>query len=370
MRIAVIHQGGDITNDYAAYLSSLLDESARQKGYAIYDYWQLKRFRENIKSENALLHIIVPDGKAFTMNRWYKRKLHSLFKKYRIDAALCLYGISANSTVPQFMAFFDKDFLPAEKTAPYWKKYAAKNFEKSVSAAKTILTYSETASKNFTQKINLSKPPNVIPFTADAVFEPMEWHNKIYIKSRYADSKEYFLSVLPDDDEKRFTDLLKAFSKFKKWQQSNMKLLLLPKEEQFANTLYKKLDSYKYREDVTFINDADTKGTADIFAAAYTFIHNGESDADLWHVAAAIKCAVPVIAYTAESLKEYCGEALLPASEKNSESLGEQIIHLYKNEGLRTNMSETAAEQAKKFPADAAEKLWFLVASNLQNSSS
>ena len=59
------------------------------------------------------------------------------------------------------------------------------------------------------------------------------------IKAMQADNNEYFISILKDDNEEDFTLLLRAFSKFKKWQQSSMKLLLLPKYETFDKNIQK-----------------------------------------------------------------------------------------------------------------------------------
>ena len=168
--------------------------------------------------------------------------------------------------------------------------------------------------------------------------------------------------MLADNDENGFTELLKAFSKFKKWQQSSMQLILLPKEESFGNIIYDKLDTYKYRDDVKLVNDANKKETADIIASAYALLHTATADADLLPVAAALQSATPVIGFFTESLQEYCGEAGIIVTETVYEAFGDQLSKLYKDETLHSQMSEAAVKTAAgSQQKEQAERLWQLI---------
>jgi len=363
MRIAVIHHSEDLSNDYSAYISALLDDTAEENGYAVKDYEQLIRFREPLTGENVLLHIVIPASGKFSLNHWYNVKLSRIAKKYSLDKVLCNYGTAINSNISQILLIPDKDLLQVNKDMLLWKQYAAKHLKKNLEKSKMFLTYSTFVKKALEELI----PANaqkifMLPYTVHELFKPMEWHDKLYIKSRFAENKEYFVAVLPDDNEKMFTELLKAFSKFKKWQQSNMLLLLLPKEESFSSGIEDKLNTYKYRNDVKLINDADNKETANIMATAYALLHTPFSDADLWPVSAALQCAAPVIGFYTESMQEYCGEAGMLINEHTHGALGEQLIHLYKNETLRNQMSESAAKQAQFYQQkENAARLWQLL---------
>jgi glycosyltransferase involved in cell wall biosynthesis len=363
MRIAVLHHHEDFSNDYAAYISALLDDTAEENAYSIKDYEQLLRFREPLKGDNVLLHIIIPATKKFALRRWYNTKLPRIVRKYGIEKVLCSYCICTASKAEQILLFPDKELFSPGKKILLWQQYAEKNLQKSFDKAVTILTYSNATENRLQSAFNIQKEKLLLqPFTVDEIFKPMEWHEKLYIKSRFAENKEFFVAVLPDDDQKIFTDLLKAFSKFKKWQQSNMELLLLPKEESFSSAIGKKLDLYKYRDDVKLINDADTKETSNIIATAYAMLHYPLKDSDLWPVAAALQCATPVIGFHHESINEYCGDAALLATEIIFEAFGDQLILLYKDENLRNKMSEAALEKAKQYNRkEYAQNLWQLL---------
>jgi len=363
MRIGVIHHSDDVSNDYAAYVAALIDSTAEENGYTINDYEQLLRFRETLKGENAFLHIVIPAFKKFSLKYWYNAKLPRIAKKYGLDKLICSYGIGVHSDIQQMLLFPETDILQQENKLLLWQEYAAKNLQKSIERSSAVITYSNLAREKLKNATTINPQKTfILPYSVNELFQPMEWHDKLYIKSRFSQNTEYFVAVLPDNDEKNFVELLKAFSKFKKWQQSGMQLLLLPKEEGFSSTIENKLDSYKYKNDVKLINDADNKETANIIATAYALLHITTKDSDLWPVSAALQCGTPVLAYYTESMQEYCGEAGLFVKERNHESFGDHLIMLYKDETLRNKMSEAAAEKTKLYnQKDHAEKLWQLV---------
>ena len=362
MRIGVIHHSDDVSNDYAAYIAALIDNTAEENSYTINDYEQLLRFREPLKGDNAFMHVIIPASKKFSLKYWYNAKLLGIVKKYRLEKLICTYGIGVNSNVHQLLLFPEIAVLQQEKKL-LWQEYAAKNLGKSVERSSAIITYSNTSKEKLENATVLNTEKIlVMPYSVNEIFQPMEWHDKLYIKSRFSQNTEYFVAVLPDNDEKSFVELLKAFSKFKKWQQSGMQLLLLPKEETFSSAIENKLDTYKYKNDVKLINDADMKETANIIATAYALLHITTKDSDLWPVSAALQCGTPVLAYYTESMQEYCGEAGSFVREHGHEQFGEQLISLYKDETLRTKMSEAALEKAKLYnQKEHAVKLWELI---------
>src|SRR4030095_2466777 len=147
MRIAIIHHNEDLSNDYGAYVSTLLDNTAEANGYIVRDYEQLLRFREPLQGENVLLHMIIPASGKFSINRWYITKLAKIFKKYRLDKVLCNYGIGINSGIPQLLLMPDKDILHANKDMLLWKQHASKHLSESALKAEGILTYSMLVQK-------------------------------------------------------------------------------------------------------------------------------------------------------------------------------------------------------------------------------
>jgi len=69
-----------------------------------------------------------------------------------------------------------------------------------------VITYSQSA-----KEMSGVENAQVIFYSADDIFKPIEWHDKLYIKSRFADNNDYFISIIADDDAESFVQLLKAF---------------------------------------------------------------------------------------------------------------------------------------------------------------
>jgi len=115
MRIAVIHHAGDFSNDYEAYISSLLETAVENKSYSIKDYHQLQRDKEYPSGENILLHVTIYAEGTMALRRWYKVKLPRLFKKFSIDMAVCNYAIAAASRIPQLLVFPDSNLFEPQK---------------------------------------------------------------------------------------------------------------------------------------------------------------------------------------------------------------------------------------------------------------
>jgi glycosyltransferase involved in cell wall biosynthesis len=142
------------------------------------------------------------------------------------------------------------------------------------------------------------------------------------VKAQHADNKEFFVAVIEDNAIDDFVLLLQAFSKFKKWQQSNMQLLVFPKYESLGEDIYEKHTTYKYRDDVRLLKDIEEKELAAIIASAHSFIHVSANRPQMLTIAVALQCSLPVISFQDEAVKEYAADAVLFAAEKNGGGVG------------------------------------------------
>ena len=66
MYIAAIHHSHDFSNDYAAYISKLLDDTAVENGYDVKDYHHHQLTKDPLPKENLLLHIVIPASSIFS----------------------------------------------------------------------------------------------------------------------------------------------------------------------------------------------------------------------------------------------------------------------------------------------------------------
>jgi len=93
--------------------------------------------------------------------------------------------------------------------------------------AKTVLTVSKFSKRDILEHYRVDPDKiSVVQPAARNHFRPLGWEEKESVKAGYADGREYFLFVGGIHPRKNLLNLLKAFSLFKKWQKSNMKLLV------------------------------------------------------------------------------------------------------------------------------------------------
>ncbi len=359
MRIAVVQHIH--TGYYSEYLSSLIDEAAAAANYQIKTWSNSIPVSNQFISEDSVVYIIIESTGIVALKWWYAAKLPSVLKKIKANVVIDLNGLSSSAKIPQLIAI--DQTIPAQKKQAVntISKLADKNLEHSIQSAQNIIVYSENKSAALV-KNDIKNRLQVIRFSAPENFRKFEWHEKIMIKAMQADNNDYFLSVLKDDDENNFTLLLRAFTKFKKWQQSNMKLLLLPKYEAFDKIIHEKLKTYKYREDVKLLENLDETQLVQVVASAHSFIHISSAFADLMVLSIALKCALPIITDKNADIEEYLNSCAFYINKKLEEFLGEALITLYKDENLHAQLKEAAEKQCLFLNREESKsKLWQLL---------
>lgn len=358
MRIAVIEHSE--AGDYAEYIFSLIDEKAKQNNYQTKTWSNSVPAFQQLVADDAVIYIYIASKSPVLLNWLYRVKIPSILKKTKAEAVIDLNGIASDKIkIPQFIVGGESLFHTNAKHLNNIEKFAFKHLNDSIKIAKNVFTYSK---KNFDAeniKQDLLQP---VLFAAPEIFRTFEWHEKIMIKAQQADNKEYFIAVIEDNNVDDFVLLLQAFSKFKKWQQSSMQLLVLAKYETLGDAIKEKHRTYKHRDDVRLIEDIEEKQTAAIFASAYALIHVAEIKPDLLMIAVALQCSLPVISSENEDVKEYAGDAALYCNEKTPEAFGKTLIKLYKDENLHAQLKEKAQQQSVSLKREEFEnKIWDLI---------
>lgn len=131
--------------------------------------------------------------------------------------------------------------------------------------------------------------------------------------------------------------LLKAFSIFKKWQQSNMKLLIIVNNKN-ATILSKLISNYKYRSDVQTIENSHTK-INEIRFSAYAAIFLNTKGLFSMKAMSFLENEIPIFMATEESYN-FSFEKCSLFFYNNEQSIAENLILLYKDEMLRNRLIE------------------------------
>lgn len=165
--------------------------------------------------------------------------------------------------------------------------------------------------------------------------KPLNWDKREYIKQSYAKGWEYFFCAAFNTSVEQLTIVLKAFSLFKKWQNSNMKLLI-SETAGISETVKKLLEHYKYRADVVLLDENDTEEESNVVASSFAAIYMPAEDHNGLRVLNYLQAEIPVITCEAGAIREMAGDAALYCDKNNTEDIAGKMKLIYKDEKLRT----------------------------------
>ena len=284
---------------------------------------------------------------------WYDNQIPSVLKKFEADLLLSTGIISRNKLFPQCV------WMPETSLEVFKKKKYFEWFRKKMPIVLGQATIIFTDSEKCRQSIlaihrSIENKVIIIPPVPDDDASQLSWEQKDEIKKRYAGGKEYFLVHQNDLPTAKFVALLKAFSQFKKRQQSNMQFVI--PGIQNNNKISEKLEGYKYRADVHLIDESGAE-IQKISGAAYALIETEKSDRSILN---SFVQEVPVV-IDKERFRQDAPyfDAALSANFNDTHDLAHQLMLLFKDEKLRGLLVEKGRDIAKKHQKDfQSELLW------------
>ncbi|MFP5041191.1 glycosyltransferase family 4 protein [Parasediminibacterium sp. JCM 36343] len=284
---------------------------------------------------------------------WNNVQLPRILKKLKADVVLQPYGLfSAVTRIPQVIVIENLLWINQPRFLTTMQAWRAKYHTKqAIKKANQVIVLSASAKQDLIAQFpKVAHKISFVSAAANPIFQPIDSIQRQQTKDSYADGREYFLFAGGNQPVKNIEGMLKAFSLFKKWHKSNMKLLVAgafsfsPKNDVLA-----KLNSYKYKEDVVLLKDITIQQLATVTAAAYAFICPAFYEADAVPLLSAIQCGVPVIAAANANLKEAGGEACLYAPANDIEALANQMKLLYKDEQQRSALIAKGLQEVAVF---------------------
>jgi len=183
--------------------------------------------------------------------------------------------------------------------------------------------------------------------------------SKKEIKSKYTGGRDYFLYSGAVHHSSNLINLLKAFSVFKKRQQTGMKLFICEKPGSSIRSIAQRLLTYKYRSDVVYLAGIDQNELARISASAYALVYPVYFDDFSSSVMEALHCNVPVLTSSDSAMAEVANDAALYADPSDYNAIAAQLIRLYKDENLRDELIKKGAVFSEQYRwQHTAEQLW------------
>jgi hypothetical protein len=188
--------------------------------------------------------------------------------------------------------------------------------------------------------------------------DPPEWEYQVKICEMEANGSHYFCCSVDALSEMEIINLLKAFSLFKKWQQSGLQLILTWEQTpSFSASFQEKVQTFRYRGDVQWRFQMKPDQKANLIAAAYAYLHFGISSQSWWVIAAAT-LFVPVIAPLERTHPSLVGAHICEASLEQEQVVGQEMIRLYKDEVYRSQKVQSAYRVALPWTGSEILQQW------------
>lgn len=295
---------------------------------------------------------------------WLEWQLPRAMKPFRPDMLLSLDGtLPLRSKLPSTLLISDFD---AAAESPRMQRYLKKNRVKFMAKARSIAVLSdtlETALRTYApdQAARICRlEPGISP-----VYRPLEWDDREAVKKEFAGGAEYFILPGSIHPKNNIIPVLRAFSALKRRQRSNIKLVLAGSLTTAGAAIATSLETYKFRQDVVWVDNPDEATTARLIGGAYALLYPSRFEGIAMPVYAALRSQVPVIAMEGQAAREAGGEAVLYTDPANLEDLSEKMSLLYKDEQLRTRLLRQAPpETAFRSWEQAAAQLWDCMTGN------
>lgn len=306
-----------------------------------------------------------PVKNVLQFNYW----LHSKLKKavqQKADILVSLDGTGyTTANFPQIIGLKDTKMLKGSSWFESWFKH--RHFKKLSVKAEKIIVVSTQVERAVKDDFQLEDERiAVIAQSPVSLYQPIEWQQKQYILEQYTDGKEFFLFTGGFDPSRNLLTTLKAFSWFKKWQQSNMKLLIAGNVENDLSGLKEKIDTFKFRDDVVVAGKLSPDQLHKMMASAYVMLYPSKLQTFGMPVLEAMRCGTPVIASTAIA-PEVGGEAVMYVDADNEKDISNAMIKLYQDEDFRSRLIGKGLQHSNEFSwQNAAEKLWKLIEETVQ----
>jgi glycosyltransferase involved in cell wall biosynthesis len=293
---------------------------------------------------------------------WYDVRIPRILKKYKADIFISCDGFCSLTTrVPQYLIIHDLSFLHypgfnKKSHVYYYKKYTPLFLKK----AAALATVSEFSKQDILTHYNLNALKIDVVFSAaKKAFHPLPEDIKKETKLKYTGGKEYFVYAGAIHPRKNLVTLLKAFSIFKKRQQSNMKLVMAGRLAWKYQRFLDDLETYKYKNDVVLTGYLPEEEIVKVTGSAYAMVYPSLLEGFGVPVLEAMQCHVPVITSAGSAMQEIGGDAALYADPLSYQDIAENMMWIYKDESLRNELIRKGAEIASRYSWDkTAELLW------------
>lgn len=318
---------------------------------------------EFIFSDNVTPLVLSPQARhPFLYYAWFQHSVKGLLNKMKPDLFLSPDGfLSLGAKCKQLPVIHDINFLHHPQDSKWLtSKYYNYYFPKFAKEATRIATVSEYSKQDIVKNygINASKI-DVVYNGINSFFKPVNEATKQQTKQKYSAGKNYFVNVGSLHPRKNITNLIRAFSLFKKESNSDLKLILAGPHYWGLSEIHKIIADTNLKEDVVFTGRLADEELNNVLgsALALTFVPYYEGFGI--PLVEAMQAQVPIISSNVTSMPEIAGEAAVYIDPLEVNDIKNAMLQLYKDPRLCESLIAKGNLQKQKFSWEkSADLLW------------
>jgi hypothetical protein len=331
MRVVVISPDSTEDNSFTNAVRTELQQEANRLNFS---FIEMKGSVSAVTDNNI---VVLYDNIKNSVLRdiWIGFQLPSILRKLKPDVIIHLTGIYISKISAKQVHAVSSSFFEKRKNIFRWGRSAFSNRNKILTANNHFIVSSDKIEKLLVEDYSI-EAKSIKQFSSSNNVSPIDWEKREAIKQEITEGAEFFFSDARFAVKEEVLNLLKAFSVFKKWQQSSMRLII---QMNHANLLGSELSNYKYRNDVVVTQ------TDEALPAGYVVVQP-YADVNSAFIATASLFNAATITVPSSDLPSNQSELFLTV-ENQVEHVGQALIALYKNEQRRNNLANAASVHYK-----------------------
>jgi glycosyltransferase involved in cell wall biosynthesis len=290
---------------------------------------------------------------------WYNFRVPPALRSFQASVFLSPDGICSLTTrVPQVLVVHDLAFLhfPGSLPRAQYRYYKA-NTPRFIRKAAAVVTVSEFSKQDILRHYPHAEGKlHVVSNAADERFRPLNWQAREAAKERFAEGREYFVYTGSIHPRKNLINLLKAFSIFKKRQQTGMKLVLAGRLAWQHEDFTEALARYKYRDDVILAGYVPAEDLAELVGGAYALVYPSRWEGFGLPLVEAMQSGVPVLCSGVSAMPDTVADAGLLFDPEDPDDIARQMMRIFIDETERGRLVDRGLERARLFSWDESAR--------------
>ncbi len=260
---------------------------------------------------------------------WYRFKAPGILQRKGVNIFISEAGMLCKKlSIPQYIYLRpeNKRNTALNKTDNFPFKYPKLFFSEIKTAEAVLLT--EPALEAYIK--NKEIPSYPVYHDLPPNYKPISFEEKEAWIDAHNEGCDFFVFHVSEATKAQVLPMLKAFSIFKKWTESTMRLVLML-HCPFTENDIPKFNLYKFRNEVKFINFTTHQIAATLYAAAFLHIYLPEGMADENFALLALQTQTGLLIADKEILKLNFGAAAAYC-QLNEKAISEKLLYYYKSD--------------------------------------